>query len=134
MNSSMNVGTFRQDQYGTLHGQIRGLGIGVISAILEPQINEKGETTFYKIIANPVGDSYEIGKAWQRMGQDGLYYSIALDSPVFPAPINLGLFQDNENPDIFNLVFKRQKFVVATPEANATQPTNRRFMGAQATL
>ena len=103
----MKIGSFMHDRQGILHGKIYGLGLGSLSVLFEPHIGKDGKTSFYSLIADPVLDAYEIGRAWEKEKNGMIYYSILLDSPLFAAPLHAVLFPDLKNGVYFNLYFDR---------------------------
>ena len=128
----MKLGSFLKDQYGALHGKIHGLGIGVTSVILEPQMSKEGKP-YFKVIADPMRDAYEIGAAFEKQKDDKTYYTVSLESPALAAPLNGALFPDKEDPNTFNLIWDRP--AAAKPEAKADiAPQGRKYVGASATL
>lgn len=127
----MKLGTFFKDQYGALHGKIHGLGIGVTSVVLEPQMS-KDQKPYFKIIADPAREAYEVGAAFEKQKDGMTYYSVSLESPALAAPVYGALFPDKEDPNNFNLVWERPG---GRPEArNDAPPPSRKYVGASATL
>jgi uncharacterized protein (DUF736 family) len=104
--NSVKIGTFVTDKKGVMHGKIYGLGLGVTPVMFEPQTSKDGKG-YFRLIADPAKEAYEIGAAFPR-DKDGMpYHSVSIDSPVLPAPINAALFQDRESGAL-NLVWNRQ--------------------------
>src|ERR1700691_585334 len=104
--NTIKIGTFAADKKGVMHGKIYGLGIGVTPVLFEPQTSKDGKQ-YFRLIAEPAKDAYEIGAAFPR-DKDGMaYHSVSIESPVLPAPINAALFQDRES-GAYNLVWNRQ--------------------------
>ena len=127
----MKIGSFQSDQYGNMNGKIYGLGFGVVPVSLEPETSRDGKP-YYKVIADPHADSYEIGAAFEKQ-KDGLtYHSVSIDSPVLKAPINAALFPDKGQPDAYNLVWDRPEQPRPQLQANAgaAQTQTRRPIGA----
>lgn len=122
-----------KDQYGALHGKIRGLGIGVTSVVLEPQTSKEGKP-YFKIIADPAREAYEVGAAFEKQKDDMTYYSVSLESPVLATPIYGALFPDKDDPNNFNLVWERTPAPKLDAKAEVPPPNGRRFVGAGATL
>src|SRR5277367_4060366 len=103
--NTIKIGTFSADKKGVMHGRIFGLGLGVTPVIFEPQTSKDGKS-YFRLIADPAKDAYEIGAAFPR-DKDGMsYHSVSIDSPVLAAPINAALFQDKESGAL-NLVWSR---------------------------
>src|SRR5580698_9018085 len=94
--NTIRIGTFAADKKGVMHGKIYGLGLGVTPVLFEPQTSKDGKS-YFRLIADPAKDSYEIGAAFPREANGLNYYSVSIDSPVLPAPINAALFSDKEN-------------------------------------
>src|ERR1700690_2430357 len=103
----MRIGTFTQGEDGTVTGKIRVLGIGVIPLVLEQETSKKDGRPYFRIIADPSGDAYEIGAAFEKHKDGMVYHSVSIDSPVFPAALNAALFADREREGVFNLVWDR---------------------------
>src|SRR5580698_10400783 len=104
--NTIRIGTFAADKKGVMHGKIYGLGLGVTPVLFEPQTSKDGKS-YFRLIADPAKEAYEIGAAFPR-DKDGMaYHSVSIDSPVLPAPISAALFPDRENGG-FNLVWNRQ--------------------------
>ena len=105
--NTIRIGTFSQDKKGVMHGKIYGLGLGVTPVMLEPQTSKDGKK-YFRLIADPAKEAYEIGAAFPREDKNGTpYHSVSIESPVLPAPINAALFQDRES-NALNLVWNRQ--------------------------
>ncbi len=117
----VKIGTFVTDKKGVMHGKIYGLGLGVTPVMFEPQTSKDGKS-YFRLIADPAKEAYEIGAAFPR-DKDGMtYHSVSIDSPVLPAPINAALFQDRESGTL-NLVWNRQD-ENREPKAEATVNVN----------
>jgi uncharacterized protein (DUF736 family) len=115
---TVNLGLFVQDGTGTLHGKFSGLGIGSTSIISESATSLEGKP-YLKLIADPLGAAYEVGVAFPKEKNGMKYYSALLDSPIFPAPLNVALFPDKEVHHVFKLVWNRP--AVPKPTAEATR-------------
>jgi uncharacterized protein (DUF736 family) len=121
--SFIRLGTFTQDRNGNLDGKIFGLGLGVVPVVFEP-MEAKDHSKYLRGIANPTTDAYEIGAAFPREDKNhSAYYSVSLDSALFPAPVNAALFPDRNNPKVFNLVWSRPD-ADQSPNAQATVNIN----------
>jgi uncharacterized protein (DUF736 family) len=138
--NTVKIGSFIQDKKGIIHGKMYGYGLGVISVLFEPQTSKDGKS-YFRLIADPAKDAYEIGAAFPRE-KDGMnYHSVSIDSPVLPAPINAALFPDKETGTL-NLVWNRQdeaKDLKAEATVNVNvqpqhQTQTRRSSGLQPTL
>jgi uncharacterized protein (DUF736 family) len=119
--NSVKIGNFEQDKKGIMHGRIFGLGIGVTPVMFEPQTSKEGKQ-YFRLIADPANEAYEIGAAFPKDKDGMIYHSVSIESPVLPAPINAALFQDKET-GAFNLVWSRQEIEHA-PKAEATVNVN----------
>lgn len=104
--SSVKIGSFAMDKDGYLQGRIFGLGMGITPVMFEPQTSRDGKR-YYRLIADPVMEGYEIGAAFPRDKDGMLWHTVSIDSPLFPAPINAALFPDREGGG-YNLVWNRQ--------------------------
>lgn len=128
----VKLGSFVIDEHGVLHGNICGLGMGTTSVISEEALSKEGRR-YLKLIADPLRDGYEVGAAFPKQ-KDGMdYYSVSIDSPILPAPINAALFPDRENELGFNLVWNRPEVPTLSAEAMATvnqeQDKRQRYKG-----
>lgn len=120
----MKIGKFTQDKDGNFHGTIKAYGLPETSVILSPQTSGEGKP-YYEIVADPVKGAFDGGAAFPKQKGNLEYLSVTLDSPVFPAAVNAGLFQDKANPEIFNLVWDRpQPKAALTAEATATEQSH----------
>ncbi len=104
--NSIKIGSFTADKKGIMHGKIYGLGLGVTSVMFEPQTSKDGKS-YFRLIADPAKEAYEIGAAFPRDKDGMVWHSVSIESPVLPAPINAALFLDKEN-GAYNLVWNRQ--------------------------
>ncbi len=111
----MKIGTFVQSPEGTLLGRIHGLGFVTVAVAGEPQSSRDGKD-YFRLIADPAKDVYEIGFAFAKQKDGRTYYSVNIDSPMFPQPVNAALFQDKGNPGVFNLIWNRPETLDAKPE------------------
>src|ERR1700679_1158376 len=105
----MRIGALTQDKDGNITGKIQLLGIGVLPVTLEKQTSKKDGKPYFRIIADPNGDAYEIGAAFERNKDGMVYHSVSIDSPVFSVPLNAALFADREHDGVFNIVWDRPK-------------------------
>ena len=123
----MRLGKFTQDQDGIFQGTISGLGLGSIDIISEEAMSLEGKP-YLKLIADHLGAAYEVGAAFSKQKGDMDYYSVNLDSPIFPAPVSAALFHDRKASGEFNLVWERPEAfkpsVNATATATSQAPTN----------
>ena len=105
--NSIKIGSFTADKKGVMHGRVYGLGIGSTPVMFEPQTSKDGKQ-YFRLIADPAKEAYEIGAAFPK-DKDGMaYHSVSIESPVLPAPINAALFLDKES-GAYNLVWNRQE-------------------------
>jgi len=111
----MKIGTFALDSNGVLHGRIYGLGLGAVSVVFDPQIS-KDNKEYFRLIADPAREAYEIGVAFPKEKNGAPYHSVSIESPVLAVPINAALFPDKENTGTYNLVWNR----IAAPGLKAT--------------
>lgn len=129
----VKLGKFFQDEHGALHGTISGLGIGSTTVISQQATDREGHS-YLKLIADPLGAAYEVGAAFPKEKDGMSYYSVNLESPLLPAPLNAALFHDNENVTILNLVWSRPDIQRgAEAQFHTSPPQQRRMMGAGAT-
>jgi hypothetical protein len=69
---------------------------------------------FFKMIANQEGEPYEIGAVFPKEKEGHPYYSVALDSPLFPKALHAAMFYDDKS-HLYNLVWERMPST--TPKA-----------------
>jgi len=118
-NRNLKLGRFVIDEDGNLHGNIGGLGLGVIDVVTEEAKSQDGKT-YMKLIADPLRAPYEIGAAFPKK-KDGLdYFSVSLESPLLPAPISAALFPERGNEGAFNLVWSRPEAPKPAAEVTVT--------------
>ena len=113
----MKIGTFFKDKEGVMHGKIYGLGLGVTNVVLEQQTSLTGKP-YFKIIADPIGEAYEIGAAFPKEKDGMAYHSVSLESPALAAPLNAALFQDKATAGHYNLVWGRPEPKAMTNQYN----------------
>jgi uncharacterized protein (DUF736 family) len=111
----MKIGTFVQHNDGSLLGRIHGLGFVTVAVTGEPQSSREGKD-YFRLIADPANDLYEIGFAFAKQKDGKTYYSVSIDSPMFPQPVSAALFQDKGNPGVFNLIWNRPELQDPKPE------------------
>ena len=130
----MKLGKFVEDQDGTLHGKISGLGMNTVSVVSEPTVDLSGNT-YLKLIADPLGDAYEVGAAFPKVKDGMSYYAVNLDSPALPATIHGALFRDRKVPHSLNLIWNRPDQSGQSNNAmpRAGQPQGNRFTGGSIT-
>jgi len=103
----MKIGTFIQSPDGHLLGRIHGLGLVTTPVSFEPQTSKDGKS-YYRLIADPTKDVYEIGVAFPKEKYGKTYYTVSIDSPMFPAPVNATLLPDRDG-GAYDLVWTRQE-------------------------
>jgi uncharacterized protein (DUF736 family) len=111
---NMRIGSFTQDPQGNIVGQISGLGIGIIPVELQSQVSRDGDP-FFKMIANQEGEPYEIGAVFPKEKEGRPYYSVLLDSPLFPKSLHAAMFYDDRS-HLYNLVWERLPSVAPKAE------------------
>ena len=117
--NNVKIGTFTLNQQGVLQGHIYGLGLGSTPVTFVPQTSQSGNS-YYRLMADPAGNSYEIGVAFPKEKNGTIYHSISIDSPVLQAPINATLFHDKRTGD-HNLFWSRAEDVSAKAD-NSNHP------------
>lgn len=125
----MNLGKFFHDQDGLIHGTISGLGM-VSTTVMSQVVTDREGKHYQKLIGDPLGAAYEIGAAFPKE-KDGMpYYSVTLDSPIFPTPIHAAFFYDRDNASILNLVWTRKEIEKPSTDIahTAGQPAHRRYV------
>jgi len=126
---AIKLGRFIQDEAGILHGNIGALGLGLTKIISEAATSLDGKP-YFKLMANPFGESYEIGAAFPKEKDGMKYFSVNFDTPILAEPMNAALFPDKNEPNGFNLVWNRPDQPKASVEANPAQMQSRRYVGA----
>lgn len=113
----MIIGNFTQRASGAFQGDIATLGLTQEIFVAPVVPSRKGSPDYRVVLA---AGSIEIGAAWQRRSAKTgkVYLSVRLDSPLFSAPVNCVLIEQEDEPDEFILVWSRKK---ATAEAAATE-------------
>lgn len=74
--------------------------------MFEPQTSNGGKE-YFRLIADPAREAYEIGMAFPKEKNGTLYHSVSMDSPALAASINAALFPDKNNESTYNLVWNR---------------------------
>jgi uncharacterized protein (DUF736 family) len=101
-----NIGTFTKAEDGTLNGFIKTLQLNTKAKFVPNESDSEDAPDFRTFAAG----SIEIGAAWKKLSRDERpYHSVKLDDPSFPAPIYATLYEDDEKPGQFNLIWTRQK-------------------------
>jgi uncharacterized protein (DUF736 family) len=59
------------------------------------------------LVADPLGAAYQVGVLMPKEKDGKQYYSAVLDSPIFPAPLDVLILPDEETPHVFNIVWHR---------------------------
>jgi uncharacterized protein (DUF736 family) len=125
----LTLGRFFKNSYAELNGNINGLGMKSTSITFMPATSREGKP-YSKLIADPLGEAYEIGFAFEKQKQDMVFYSVILESPVFNAPIHAVMFPDRARENFFNLVWERP--AQYNFELDADGAKQRRYVGATA--
>src|SRR5271169_5092698 len=99
INRTIRLGQFVRDESGTLHGRFSGLGIGSTALI-----SEVSDSEHLNLVADPFGAAYQVGVLLPKEKDGKQYYVAVLDSPIFPAPLDVLIVPDEETPDVFNIV------------------------------
>lgn len=131
----IKLGKFIQDELGVLYGTINGLGVGSVNVASQQATDREGHS-YLKLIADPLGEAYEVGAAFPKEKDGMSYYSVSLDSPLLQAPLNAALFHNNESETSYDLVWSRPEIPKASLENQLGNnlPQQRRMMGAMASL
>jgi len=118
--NNVKIGTFTLNQQGILQGHVYGFGLGSTPVSFVPQTSEGGNS-YYRLMADPAGKSYEVGVAFPKEKNGSIYHSISIDSPVLQSPINATLFHDKRTGD-HNLFWSRMEDAVPKAETNNQPP------------
>ena len=123
---NMKSGKFFHDREGTIHGRICGLGMVKETVVSQPALDREGRN-YLKLIGDPLGEAYELGAAFPKEKDGKRYYSVIIDSPLFPAPLHAALFYDHDSETTLNLVWNRSGTQRQTGEpAPGTEPSSSR--------
>jgi uncharacterized protein (DUF736 family) len=124
----MKIGTFVQNSDGSLLGRIHGLGMVTTAVVFDPQKSREGKD-YYRLIADPAKDVYEIGVAFPKQKDGKEYLSVNIDSPALATPLNAALFPDKDNRGVFNLVWNRPEAQGLKPDPTTDRGQSRHFSG-----
>lgn len=122
----MKIGTFVQNSDGSPLGRIHGLGMVTTAVVFDPQKSREGKD-YYRLIADPAKDVYEIGVAFPKQKDGKEYLSVSIDSPALATPLNVALFPDKDNRGVFNLVWNRPEAQGLKPEVTTDRAQSRHF-------
>ena len=111
----MRLGRFIQDAEGNFNGAVKAYGMPETQITFAPKTSSQGKS-YYEVMGDPETGAFDGGAAFPKKKGDMEYLSVTLESPMFPAPVNAGLFQDKANPAIYNLVWDRPE---PRPQLNA---------------
>jgi uncharacterized protein (DUF736 family) len=102
-----NIGTFTKAEDGTLSGFIKTLQLNTKARFVPLDATSEDAPDFRTFAAGNV----EIGAAWKKTSQQGdrPYVSVKLDDPSLPAPIYASLYEDDEQPGQYSLIWTRRK-------------------------
>jgi len=106
--NTIRIGNFKPDKKGIFHGRLFGIGLDSTPVVFLPQVSKDGKD-YFRLVADHGEQSYDIGAGFRREKDGVTYYSVSMDSPALPAPINAGLFKDREGNG-YNLVWSRQEY------------------------
>lgn len=115
----MRIGLVTLDKKGGMRGKIFGLGLGMIVVVFEPTVSNNNND-YFKLVADPDKEPYEIGAAFPKEKNGLLYHSVMIESPVLPAPINAALFQNKDMPGTYDLVWNRPELQGLKAEATVS--------------
>ncbi len=118
--NSLRIGTFNLNQQGILEGRVYGLGLGSTPVAFVPQTSQSGNS-YYRLMADPKGNAYEIGVAFPKEKNGLVYHSVSIDSPVLRSPINANLFADRNSGEQ-HLVWSRMEDISNQPPARPAVP------------
>jgi len=102
-NQTLKLGQFVRDESGMLHGRFSALGLGSTTLISE----EVSGSEYLVLVADPLGAAYEVGVLMPKQKGGKRYYAGVMDSPVFPAPLDVLILPDEEVPHFFHIVWNR---------------------------
>jgi len=100
-----NIGSFTKAADGSLNGFIRTLHLNTRAKFAPLSAGGNGGPDF-RIFAGDV----EIGAAWNKPSQQGRpFISAKMDEPSLPAPIYANLYEDDDTPGQFSMIWKRAR-------------------------
>ena len=127
----ITLGKFWNGEDGSPHGTIGALGLNSTYIIGQRAQNKEGQP-YFKLIGDPLGAAYEVGVAFPKEKDGMSYYSVVLESPLLPMPINAALFQDANEVNSFNLVWNRPENFRPALDNNPTAVHHRRYVSPTA--
>lgn len=100
------IGTFSRISDG-YRGRVHTLGLDAELVFVPVSNGGNDNAPDYRIHCD-APDGPEVGAGWSRTGEKaGAFVAVQLDGPTFVHPIRANLFQANDVPDAFNLVWNR---------------------------
>lgn len=100
------IGSFNRTEDGIFEGKVTTLTVQIdVKLIPNPDI-EQGDAKLPDLLAFSSGA--EIGAGWAKQeGDRPVFYTLRLDDPSWPAPLNAALFQNKFRSGRFDLVWSR---------------------------
>ena len=99
------IGIFaKHDKRFVGHIKTLNIDIGQVELVPVDTLTERGPS--HRVVANGA----EIGAAWSKLSQQNrAYFSLSMDDASFPAPLNASLFESDQEPGSYRLVWDRQE-------------------------
>jgi uncharacterized protein (DUF736 family) len=97
------IGTFHQQDDGSITGAIKTLTLNVKAAQLRPSDKDNDKAPDYRIFSGQT----EFGAAWKKTSRENRHYlSVKLDDPSFSGPIYASLV---DAEDGYSLIWSRSR-------------------------
>ena len=111
----MRIGRFYRSQNGGMSGRIQGLGLTGTTVSVKKETSKEGKE-YFRVVADPMGDPYDVGVMFEKQKDNKVFYSVILDTPMLPAPIYATLRPDERLPGQFHLFWDRAEMQKAIAE------------------
>jgi uncharacterized protein (DUF736 family) len=119
------IGKFAQNGDGYT-GSIITAGLSIPDVMFSPVPVKIGDGPDFVILADGMGEQFELGAAWAKTSKKGKpYLSVKLDSPMFVAPINCALIPqiDSSHALVWNRdAYKDEDHTGASISPSASRP------------
>lgn len=100
------VNQLMRDGSGKMVGRFKTLTVNLQLELVPT--GKSGNNPSHRVVANDV----EIGAAWEKPLQSGeLFYSLTMDDPSFPQPLNVAAFPSSEPGEagVYNIRWNRPR-------------------------
>jgi len=101
------IGSFSRTEDGVFEGRVLTLTVQVDLKLI-PNSDIEGPGTKLPDLLAFASNNAEIGAAWAKQeGNNPVFYTVRLDDPSWPGPLNAALFQNKFQPTLYDLVWSR---------------------------